>query len=104
MAKTDKLFLSNKNLEGDSRVALFITEVEGEAPKMISCSDRLSKNVRKALAGGAKRRQVLKALLPLRVINNEKGYFIVPEGQQGESFSIVELAKGEVVALEDLIA
>jgi len=104
LAKTDVLFFSAKNLESESRVVVFVKENETDAPKMISCSARLSKLVRKAFAQGAKKLDVLKSLLNLQVVENENGYFIVPEGKQGETFSMADLAKGESIALESLIA
>ena len=102
LSKTDKLFFSAKNIESDSRVVLFVQEGD-DAPKMIACSARLSKNIRKALTGGAKKSDVMKALLPLEIVENEQGHFLVPKGQQGETFSVDSLVKGEPVSLEDLI-
>lgn len=105
LAKTDVLSFSQKNIEGDSRVVLFVKEVGEEAPKMLSLSARLSKLVRKAITQGAKRIDIIKSLLDLRVIENAEGtFFLIPEGKQSEGFSLVELNKGEAVALEDLIA
>jgi hypothetical protein len=102
LAKTDVLFLSSKNIESDSRVTIFVKETEDEPPKMISCSARLSKMVRKALAKGAKHIDILRALLTLRVIENDNGFFIAPEGIAGETFTADALAKGKVVTLETL--
>lgn len=105
LAKTDKLAFSQKNLDGDARVCLFVTEQGADAPKMLSLSARLSKIVRKAITQGAKRMDVLKSLLGMRVIENTDGnFFLIPDGKQAESFSVNDLLKGEAVALEDLIA
>lgn len=105
LAKTDVLSFSQKNLEGASRVVLFVKEDGEQAPKMLSLSERLSKLVRKALSQGAKRIDVIKSLLGMRVIENADGvFFLIPDGKQAEGFAVSDLVKGEVVALEDLIA
>jgi len=105
LVKTDVLSFSQKNIEGEARVCLFIKETEEDAPKMLSLSVRLSKLVRKALTQGAKKVEVLKSLLNLKVIENTEGvFFLVPEGKPSEGFSLADLAKGESIALESLIA
>ena len=104
LAKTDILSFSNKNLEGDTRVVLFIKEKDEETPKMISLSKRVSVAVRKALASGAKRIEVIKSLLSLNVIENEEGvYYLTHKGKPAEGFSLGELSDEKVVAFEDLI-
>lgn len=105
LAKTDRLSFSQKNLESDNRVVLFVKESGEDAPKMLSLSERLSKTVRKALANGVKKLDIFKSLLLMRVIENEDGvFFLIPEGKAAESFNVVDLLKGEAVPLEDLIA
>ena len=104
LEKGDKLFLSNKNLEGESRVVLFVQKGDA-APTMLPCSERLSKTIRKGLASGVERKSIVKALLALNVIENKDGnHFLVPEGKQGEVFTFEEVTKGAAVSLEDLIA
>ena len=105
LAKTDVLSFSNKNLESTSRVVLFVKEDGSDAPKMLSLSERLSKLVRKALSQGAKRIDVIKSLLGMRVIENADGvFFLIPDGKQAEGFTVSDLVKGEAVTLEDLVA
>lgn len=105
LAKTDKLAFSQKNLDGDARVCIFVTEQGADAPKMLSLSARLSKIVRKAISQGVKKMEVLKSLLAMRVIENVDGiFFLIPDGKQAESFSVNDLLKGEAVTLEDLVA
>lgn len=104
MEKDDKLFFSKKNLEGDSRVTVFVKSNETDPPNMIACSERLSKMIRKAFAAGAKQVEVMKNLINLKVIKNENGIFLTPEGTAGETFSLTDLAKGETIPLESLIA
>lgn len=105
LAKTDSLSFSQKNLESDNRVVLFVKESGEDAPKMLSLSERLSKTVRKALTNGVKKLDIFKSLLLMRVIENEDGvFFLIPEGKAAESFNVVGLLKGEAVPLEALIA
>ena len=105
LTKSDSLFFSQKNLEGESRVVLFVKESGKDAPKMLSLSARLSKVVRKALGQNVKTVDILKSLLNMRVIENVDGiFFLIPDGKQAESFSVNDLLKGEAVTLEDLVA
>lgn len=105
LAKTDTISFSQKNLESESRVVLLIKENDSDAPKMLSLSERLSKSVRKAVASGAKRSDILKSLIGMRVIENADGvFFLIPEGRAGESYSVADLMKGEPITLEALIA
>lgn len=106
LVKTDILSFSNKNLEGDKRVVLFIKEKGEEVPKMISLSERLSKLVRKLLKAGTKRIEIIKGLLGLKVIETEDGvFYLVTAGKPAEGFSLETLVDDavEVVAFEDLI-
>lgn len=106
LAKTDVLSFSNKNLESEKRVVLFVKEQGEDTPKMISLSERLSKLVRKVLKEGTKRIEVIKSLLTLKVIETEDGvFYLVTSGKPAESFSLADLAKEEVTAFafEDLI-
>lgn len=102
--KGDSVSFSDKNLESDKLVTLFITEKSGGAPKMLPCSKRLSVSVRKALKGGMPRKSIIKALTGLNVIKNDKGYFLVPNGKVAESFTFDELKNEEEVSFEDLMA
>lgn len=105
LAKSDTISFSQKNLESESRVVLFIKENDSDAPKMLSLSERLSKGVRKAVASGAKKSDILKSLIIMRVIENAEGvFFLIPEGKQAEGYSVSELLKGEPITLEALIA
>lgn len=104
LVKTDVLSFSNKNLEGDKRVVLFIAEKDSDTPNMLSLSERVSKAVRKALASGASKIAVIKSLLGLKVIENEDGvFYLTHEGKPAEGFSLGELTDEKVVAFEDLI-
>jgi len=100
----DELSFSNKNLESDKRVTLFIYEKGEEAPKMIACSTHLSTTVRSAIAQGVKKSQIIRNLLDLRVVKNDKGYFIVPTGNQAERFTLSVLKKQQPVSWEELVA
>ena len=105
----DKLALSDKNIKGDTEhVVLLVTPKGSTTPEMILCSSGVSKNIRKAIENGATKKDVIKALLKLRMvttlIGDDERTVIVNDGSAMESFDFVALAKGEVVALEDLIA
>ena len=108
LEKTDILSFSNKNLESDSQVVLFIKETPDGAPKMLCLSARLSKLVRKAINQGVKRMEVLRAMIDLKVIENEVGYFLVPDGKPSEGATLEQLlsgrTEGKPVTLEMLIA
>jgi hypothetical protein len=105
LAKTDSISFSNKNLEGDARVVLFIKENDEDAPKMLSLSARLSKLIRKAIAQGIKKMQLLRTLVELRVIENTDGnFFLIQTGKPAEGATLAELLKQEVMTLEDIIA
>lgn len=103
LANTDDLFLSAKNLESDSRVVVFIKEDEDTPPKMVVCSTRLSKIVRKAIESGVKFFDLMKALVNLNMIKNDQGYFLVPEGKQGEVANAGDLMKSAFETLDILI-
>ena len=112
--KEDKLALSKKNIEGDTKhVMLFIIPKGKKEPVMVMLSEGLSKDVRKAHSAKADRKSIIKSLLNMRVtkvvIQNEAGddvewsCLIRPAGAF-EAFSFDQVSKGEPVALEDLIA
>ena len=113
LENTDILSLSNKNLEGDSaHVVLFVKTGDNATPTMLFLSKPLSKTVRKAVANKVGHKDIIKSLLNLKLANltieTEEGEvertFIIAPGKQGETFAVVDLLKGEVVSLEDLIA
>lgn len=104
LVKGDKLSFSAKNLENvEKLVTLFITEKDGEAPKMLPCSKRLSAMVRKAIKGGMPQKKIMAALINLNIIKNDKGFFLAPAGSLAEGFSIDEL-KDEEVSFDELVA
>ena len=105
MDKKDFLFFSRKNLESDKRVALLIRtakDPEG-APLMLSLSEQLSRTVRKAFAQKVKVAQILRALIDLRVIENDKGLFLIPDAVASEGSTFEDLVKAEAVTLDDII-
>lgn len=113
LVKTDILSLSNKNIEGDaSHVILFVKNEEDAVPVMLYCTKPLSKIVRKAVSAGKGHKDIIKALMGLKMANldieNDEGdtvqqTFILAPGKQGESFTVEALAKGDAVSLEDLV-
>jgi hypothetical protein len=109
--KTDILSLSNKNLEGDApHVILFVRDKADGVPSMIFCTKPLSKTIRKAVANKVAHRDIIKALLPLKLANltveTDEGdvdqTFIIAPGKAGESFATADLVKEAVVNFEDL--
>ena len=105
LAKTDILSFSQKNLEGDARVVLFIRETEDGAPKMLALSERLSKIVRKSLAKGVAKMKLIRSLIELRVIENADGnFFLIQTGKPAEGATLADLLKSEEPAtVEDLV-
>jgi len=111
LAKTDIINFSQKNLENDEvRVTLFIKENADDSPKMLFLSERLSKVVRKLIARGKHKLGILRALVELRVIENEDGrHFLIMSGTPTEGKTLADILKEEVVSLgtvtlEDVIA
>jgi len=100
----DEVSFSNKNLHSDKRVTVFIYEKGVELPKMVSCSTSLSDIIRKGIEQGVSKKTILRGLLDLRVVKNDKGYFISPNGTQAERFSLSVLKKEAPVSFEELIA
>ena len=103
LEKGETVFFSRKNLESNKRVVVFIQKGD-DKPLSVSCSERLSNTVRKALAAKASTKQILRNLLENNIIENSEGiFYLIPEGVVSEKFNVSELTKESVVAFEDLI-
>ena len=104
LSPNEEIWFSDKNINSNRRVVVMISDGKGGAPSMVSCSESLSNIIRKVLPKSGKQ-NVLKALLDLRVIENEQGFFLIPNTGEQERFSVRALRKSdEPVVLEDLIA
>lgn len=112
--KTDILSLSEKNLDGDSEHVVLFVKADNDAdtvPNMLYCTRPLSKKMRKAHANKVSHKDMIKALLPLKLANltvetkdgEVECTFIIAPGKQGEAFAVAELTKEAVVKFEDLI-
>lgn len=103
--KTDTFKLAK--LKADKLATLMITEKGHKAPnKQIVASKNVSALIKQAAAKGASNTSILRALLDLNVISNDKGFFItLPMGEVGESFNLAQVEKVEsAFSPEDLVA
>lgn len=100
--ETDEASFSQKNLDGDNRVQVFIYTDPDKAPYGISCSKRLSKTVRKALAKGNDQDIVLASLMSLTVWEQAGVPFISPDGDKKVRMSVKQLLALNKLSYQDL--
>lgn len=103
------LALIPKNLkDAAKRVVVILENAKGESLPM-SCSTAVSESVRKAVAGGATKAQVLAAISKLNIMAGEQEvpFICAPAGDGTglEKFTIADLAKEKkVTEYSDLLA
>lgn len=100
----DKIKLAK--IKPNKRAVILITEKGQEAPnKQVVCSAPVTEMVKHAINKGVDKKQLLKGLLALEIIENDKGAFLVaPTGEIGESFTFEEVKKAEAINYEELVA
>ncbi len=95
-------------LKADKQVTIMVTEKGQDKPnKQIVASKNVSAMIKSAITKGSNSKSVLKALLELNVIKNDKGYFLtLPAGEIGESFTLDQVEKAESIDFvpADLVA
>lgn len=97
-------FIKKNFNNADKRVVVLAKNKAGESA-VISCSEQLSKDLRKQYSEGADRQQLLAGLLAMPIFENEVGNFIGYEGAAGgEGFAVEALAKVKKAAftVEDI--
>jgi hypothetical protein len=100
--ETDEISFSQKNLDGESRVQLFIYTDPTSAPYGLSCSKRLSKTVRKALGKGNDQDTVLASLMSLTIWEQKGIPFISPDGDKKVKLTVKQLLALNKMSYQDL--
>ena len=96
------LGFSKKNLASEKRVTVLMYDESGQPPLQISCSTGLSAEVRKALADGNSKEEVLGALLLMSVVENQDGIKFLTMSA-GEKTTVKDIKK-EFVPFDGLVA
>lgn len=96
------LGFSKKNLASDVRVTVLMYDTPDQPPLQISCSEGLSAEVRKALADGNSKEEVLGALLLMNVVENDKNIKFLTMSA-GERTTVAKIKK-DFVPFDGLVA
>lgn len=104
--KTDKFFFSKQNLKNDKRLTIIIRD-KADNLMPLACSKYLSNLMKPAInSGKITKNQAMSVLFDLRVIeteiNDEQAFFVVPDFNGSNEFSLADLEDTSSLTLADL--